>query len=87
MGSHRCSQKFEQAEGVGFEPTVPEIETTVFKTVTISRSVTPPRISIHPLFYNLKPGVGVERLWYGYAAIGLLIVLHYSDEHAGQSKP
>jgi len=29
----------------------------------------------------------VERLWYGYAAIGLLIVLHYSDEHAGQSKP
>ena len=34
------------AEGVGFEPTVP-CETTVFKTVTIVHSVTPPGFALY----------------------------------------
>ena len=33
------------AEGVGFEPTVP-FGTTVFKTVTIDRSDTPPKVKL-----------------------------------------
>ena len=75
---------FEKAEGVGFEPTVPKIETAVFKTATIGRSVTPPPDSIHPLFYHLKPSIGAKRLGHSYTAIGLLIALQERDEHAGQ---
>ena len=42
QGFHSGIAKSEKAEGVGFEPTVPKIETAVFKTATLSLSVTPP---------------------------------------------
>ena len=35
---------FPQAEGVGFEPTVPETDTQVFKTSALSHSAIPPEI-------------------------------------------
>jgi len=35
---------------------------------------------------NLKPGIGVERRWYGDAAVGLLVVLHERDEHTRQGQ-
>jgi hypothetical protein len=41
---------------------------------------------IHPLFYDLKPGIWAERLGHYYAAIALLIVLQERDEHAGQGQ-
>lgn len=44
--------KFQFAEGVGFEPTVP-CETLVFKTSAIDHSATPPRASIH--YFFLRP--------------------------------
>ncbi len=38
-----------KAEEEGFEPPVP-FDTTVFKTVTLSRSVTPPGYKYRPVF-------------------------------------
>ena len=37
------------AEGVGFEPTVGEYPTTVFKTVAFNHSAIPPRRGVHSL--------------------------------------
>ena len=46
FGSFFFDFSFKLAEGVGFEPTVARA-TTVFKTVTIDRSDTPPEARIY----------------------------------------
>ena len=50
-----------KAEEEGFEPPV-RCRTTVFKTATISRSVTPPEISFESVIYPYTAAISSEKV-------------------------
>ena len=74
------------AEGVGFEPTVPEKGTTVFKTVTIDHSDTPPTTKTNQqtaLYETSATGAGTIILFNLLA----LVVLQRPPGYPGQDRP